>query len=1379
MLLFQHAGLFSRLSLLGLAALLIPLTGWADTASDVRDFTGAPTRMVWLQDAGPTASVYSEHPTLRLMGFDTEDGKGERPILPDIGWYGKPVLTADGNRVVFANIANHTVEVVNFDGTGRRVVLKNDEAYQNDGRPFLNNAVWTDPISGITWVYAQVMEQRAGQSVPSIRRFQLDHPEVSELIWDKTPAYMFMLSGDGRVASGGPVDGGNSAQGIFTLPNGTFLAHHNGCWPSMSPDASHRMWVFQGNHQGILLCTPVGKSGAVTTLGFMFAAPGDPFAPGVESYHPRWTNNVHFLAMDGPFPHQAWNFKSDVKIPQDVAANVQIYLGKFNDDFTGIVRWIQVTHSTGGNYWSNVWIKPSQADIDALIAASKAPQDTILAPPSPKGLVYTWLNGGAGNQIADPATGALRQCSGQLHGNARYGLGYAMDLTNGSFVPDDAAGPLLTACKASNQLAVEADITPSGAISDGEKVIMIFGADPANANFVLGQQGDKLTLRLKTDGAGTSAQPLTLCSLTQNQSNHVIVSYTDGKLACFINGQEALLSSPFHGGFSNWTAQPLIFGDAAQGGHNWPGLMEGINIFSRDVGIAEAKSRYFHESDRSAARKPVETVVMDAKLVTRCSPADPSQIAPYRRCLSVSLYEVEKVISGTCKDPKIAVAQWSVLDAKVDPDYLKFTAGQTYRLAVEKMDDHPEQESERTFNGDFDADSLPLYYAVRAPDTTPTAPAPAPVAAASTFGVTTLVDPPADEMTSKDTVQLGGQGGVVAATVVDGGSNYLQAPEVKFSGGGGQGATGLATLGLASFEIAKVGGGYTSSPDVIISAPDLLGGRQAYAEAQVDPGGSITALTVTNPGSGYLLPPRISFSGGGGSGAAARATLALAEIIITNGGSGYTSPPAITLSGGGGLGAAAQAALQLKTYRFIDPAGNNLFTNAGSMEQDGSTLVFDWASTKPPTGKYGLSNTGTWVLKNGARVVYASTSGHPDWIGRNNNNTGTMTITDHSQLGFSFLANGGVIELGPGAILGQSDYSGAVNTIYNSSGKATIKVIGSTPDEPAVYGFVNPDNTGKRTIESGSGRGDVHAQLIIGSGQDSATFNIIGGSVNVNNYLNSEVNIQPGATLALLTNDNGSTDNNFPREVKVTNTGNMLLAGNLRLQGNGGSFAGIENHGKFTIHGDKAEIEHLPNSTGPLAWYNAFKYPVQILNAAGGVLQGVGTMTFTNSTGNTEGRLMRVYDQGILAPGEAADGPSPETFGQLILNNVSLRLGGFILPYPPRGTPPTAPPPPPVAGPTPKPGTLQIGIAGPPTDPAHFDSLTLTGADDAGALELIAGNGNVLNIVTPAGFTPQGTYRIITATSVVGTFETLQFNGAAQVPYKVNYLPNGIEVVFP
>lgn len=73
---------------------------------------------------------------------------------------------------------------------------------------------------------------------------------------------------------------------------------------------------------------------------------------------------------------------------------------------------------------------------------------------------------------------------------------------------------------------------------------------------------------------------------------------------------------------------------------------------------------------------------------------------------------------------------------------------------------------------------------------------------------------------------------------------------------------------------------------------------------------NVDSVIVTNAGSGYTSAPAVGFSGGGGVGAAATATVAngvVVAITVTNPGTGYTSTPTVTFTGGGGSGAAASA----------------------------------------------------------------------------------------------------------------------------------------------------------------------------------------------------------------------------------------------------------------------------------------------------------------------------------------------------------------------------------------------------------------------------------------------------------------------------------------
>ncbi len=117
---------------------------------------------------------------------------------------------------------------------------------------------------------------------------------------------------------------------------------------------------------------------------------------------------------------------------------------------------------------------------------------------------------------------------------------------------------------------------------------------------------------------------------------------------------------------------------------------------------------------------------------------------------------------------------------------------------------------------------------------------------------------------------LGGQGtGALGSPIVQTvtglsllttGRSYATPPTLIFEGGGGQGAQGAAeidTLGrVTSINIADDGEFYQEPPFVLISGG---GGIGAKAVATIDQG-KITAITVTEPGSGYTSAPNVIFT---------------------------------------------------------------------------------------------------------------------------------------------------------------------------------------------------------------------------------------------------------------------------------------------------------------------------------------------------------------------------------------------------------------------------------------------------------------------------------------------------------------------------------------
>lgn len=80
----------------------------------------------------------------------------------------------------------------------------------------------------------------------------------------------------------------------------------------------------------------------------------------------------------------------------------------------------------------------------------------------------------------------------------------------------------------------------------------------------------------------------------------------------------------------------------------------------------------------------------------------------------------------------------------------------------------------------------------------------------------------------------------------------------------------------------------------------VIGGTapNATAVATIASGG-VTAVTVTNGGSGYASAPTVSFTGGAGTGAAATATVSGGEVTgvtVTAPGTGYTGTPTVVFT---------------------------------------------------------------------------------------------------------------------------------------------------------------------------------------------------------------------------------------------------------------------------------------------------------------------------------------------------------------------------------------------------------------------------------------------------------------------------------------------------
>jgi len=113
---------------------------------------------------------------------------------------------------------------------------------------------------------------------------------------------------------------------------------------------------------------------------------------------------------------------------------------------------------------------------------------------------------------------------------------------------------------------------------------------------------------------------------------------------------------------------------------------------------------------------------------------------------------------------------------------------------------------------------------------------------------------------------------------------------------------------VRNITVSRRGSGYESNPRVAISSAPSSGitavGISSMIDGIVDlcnpdpDKGRVQRVDIVNPGAGYTVKPRVTFHGGGGTGAFAVANLAdsvIGIITITSPGSGYIGVPNVTI----------------------------------------------------------------------------------------------------------------------------------------------------------------------------------------------------------------------------------------------------------------------------------------------------------------------------------------------------------------------------------------------------------------------------------------------------------------------------------------------------
>ncbi len=287
--------------------------------------------------------------------------------------------------------------------------------------------------------------------------------------------------------------------------------------------------------------------------------------------------------------------------------------------------------------------------------------------------------------MPDPELGADRAYTLTPVGEARLDAHFAMVIVDGgSFTLEPAeAGRLAEALQATNELTLEATVTPLG--GDGPIVAAVGGR---NRNLWLRQGDGGLAIGLRTGRRGRDSFPqIELFELPRGRPSHLVVSYEPGRLTAYLDGRLRVDSDAAQGDFYHWRPLPLVFG-----GGGWQGRIEGVALYDRVLAAAEVAESHRLYRAKLEARQPIPQSVVEARLVGRARTPTLKEISPYREALTTVRYAVERQLAGPPVGAELRAAQWVILDGRtlaLD----RAPGGARYRLTLEPYARQPQLEA--------------------------------------------------------------------------------------------------------------------------------------------------------------------------------------------------------------------------------------------------------------------------------------------------------------------------------------------------------------------------------------------------------------------------------------------------------------------------------------------------------------------------------------------------------------------------------------------------------------------------------------------------------------------------------------------------------------
>lgn len=306
--------------------------------------------------------------------------------------------------------------------------------------------------------------------------------------------------------------------------------------------------------------------------------------------------------------------------------------------------------------------------VAACLPLTAAPQEngpSLSWPVAPERAVFLFRNGFETTLAYDrPGAEPIFNYALEAHGFARLDGAGAWQLDHGTASAPRQEAALGELLMDASGIGIQAWVTPPASPSNEERTVFSYGSSPESTpekriapNFEMTQRGSSYSFSLRVgerieqvtaDGPSSSAQ-------------HVGLTYGDGRLVLFIDGQEVAARDGLTGGFDAWKPGPLLLGSGSPADSGWAGSLEGFAVHAGALSSEEVLASAEAYGRRVGERKAAPVTRLRARLVARSTVPTPEDIAPYAEALAVYEYEVVQVLEGFYLAKKMRVAHWVVL----------------------------------------------------------------------------------------------------------------------------------------------------------------------------------------------------------------------------------------------------------------------------------------------------------------------------------------------------------------------------------------------------------------------------------------------------------------------------------------------------------------------------------------------------------------------------------------------------------------------------------------------------------------------------------------------------------------------------------------------